>query len=170
MANNDTEIANTAAAAAPSGDQPRPQFNLLRQYLKDASVEFPASPQIFKDNQENSLNMEMNSSTTNVEPNIHEVVLQVSLNIVSPAKKTLMIIECKYAGIFEIMNVGESELDVLLNVHTLEILFPYVREIISSLSMRTSLPPILLPPTNFVQFYQQRLEKEKAEKAAAKAK
>lgn len=155
-------MAKKVDSTVAKSEEIRPQFNLLRQYLKDASVEFPASPQIFKDNQENSLNMEMNCNTNVVEENIHEVVLHVSLTISSQAGKTLLLLECKYAGIFEIVNVDQSELDVLLNVHALEILFPYVRELVSSLSMRTSLPPILLPPTNFVQFYQSRLDAEKA--------
>lgn len=143
------------------GDDHAGQFNLLRQYLKDASVEFPSSPQIFRTQTENRLGMELNSFSEKIEDQVYEVVLQIELSIISPEEKTLLMIECKYAGIFEIVNVADVELDVLLNVHALEILYPYLRETVSSLSMRTSLPPILLPPTNFVHFYQQKLQQQK---------
>jgi preprotein translocase subunit SecB len=164
MAKNESNQSTAAIQEAAAS----PQFNLLRQYLKDASVEFPGSPQIFKDAQENTLNLQLNSNYAVIEDSIYEVVLKASLDIINPAKKTVMLIECQYAGIFEIRHVEKQEMDVLLNVHALEILFPFVRELVSSLSMRTSLPPILLPPTNFVQMYQQRVQAENAPKATSK--
>jgi preprotein translocase subunit SecB len=54
-------------------------------------------------------------------------------------------------GVFEC--VGESELkdyDLFGRVNGAAIIFPYIREHISGLSLKAGLGPIILPPVNFV--------------------
>lgn len=41
------------------------------------------------------------------------------------------------------------------------LVFPFVREIIANLTMRTGYPPFLVPPTNIVAFVGKKLEKTK---------
>lgn len=142
-------------------DEKTPVFNFYRHYVKDISLEFPAAPQIFKSTDNNTLQLGLNNGYKIIEENIYEVELMINVSVLSPQEKTVLLIECKYAGLFEIKNVATDDLQTLLNVHSLEALFPYAREVISNLSTKTTLAPILLPLTNFASFYQQKLEKVK---------
>lgn len=58
----------------------------------------------------------------------------------------------KMAGIFE--RVGESELEDLEQfgkVNGAAIVFPYIREHITNLSLKAGLPSIIIPPINFTK-------------------
>lgn len=56
----------------------------------------------------------------------------------------------KMIGVFE--KIGESKLDIekFGKINAPSIVFPYVREHLSSLSVKAGLNPVLLPPVNFV--------------------
>lgn len=148
---NENKMANTEKADEGFSAT----FVFLRHYVKDLSLEFPSAPDIFTSSENSNLQLNLNAANKKIADKIYEVELMVNVTVAGENQKTLLLIECKYAGLFEIDNVPEKELEVLLNVHTLEIIFPYLRETVSNLSMRSSLQPILLPPTNFVDFYQQ---------------
>lgn len=47
------------------------------------------------------------------------------------------------------------------------ILFPYARELISSLSQKSGFPPILLNPISFESIYQQHMESQAKQQADA---
>lgn len=58
----------------------------------------------------------------------------------------------KMAGVFE--RVGESKLEDLEQfgkINGAAIIFPYIREHISNLSLKAGIPPIILPPVNFTK-------------------
>lgn len=53
------------------------------------------------------------------------------------------------AGYFSVDNDAELEnLEEFSNIQGPALIFPFVREIIANLSMRTGLQPLILPPTN----------------------
>lgn len=58
----------------------------------------------------------------------------------------------KMAGVFE--RVGESKLEDLEQfgkINGAAIIFPYIREHITNLSLKAGIPPIILPPVNFTK-------------------
>ena len=64
-------------------------------------------------------------------------------------------------------NIPPEAGNVVLNVNSPTILFPYLRESISSAIIRGGFQPLLLAPVNFEAIYQQNLAREQA--AAAEA-
>lgn len=60
------------------------------------------------------------------------------------------------------------QLAQVLNTHCPSILFPYARELIDSLVVRSNFPPLMLPPINFEALFQQAV-KEKGQSALAGA-
>ena len=71
-------------------------------------------------------------------------------------------IEVKQAGIFQIRNVPTEELEPILAVTCPNILFPYLRESVSDLSVRGGFAPALLNPINFEAIYQQKKQQSQA--------
>lgn len=47
----------------------------------------------------------------------------------------------------------ENKMAEIAEINCASILFPFVRETIADLTRRSGLPPFLLPPINFVEFY-----------------
>lgn len=70
-------------------------------------------------------------------------------------------------GIFQIRNIPEPELQPLLGVHCANIIFPYVREIVSDAVQRMGFPAIYLQPINFEAIYQARVQQQLEQAAAA---
>ncbi len=67
------------------------------------------------------------------------------------------LVEAGQAGIFQLQNIPEQDIEPILSVACPNILFPYARETISNLVNRAGFPPMLLSPVNFEAIYQQRL-------------
>ena len=64
------------------------------------------------------------------------------------------------AGIFQMRNVPQNDLQPLLGIACPTILFPYLRETISDLVVRGGFPPVLLAPVSFEALYVQRVQQE----------
>jgi len=71
-------------------------------------------------------------------------------------EKTVFLVEAAQAGIFQIRNVPQGDLDPILGMVCPNVLFPYARETISDTVNRAGFPPVLLAPVNFEALYQQR--------------
>ena len=55
------------------------------------------------------------------------------------------------AGYFSINKTGDpATLEEFSEIQAPALLFPFTREVIGSLTMRTDFPPLLIPPTNFL--------------------
>jgi preprotein translocase subunit SecB len=76
--------------------------------------------------------------------------------------KTQFLIEAAQAGIFQIRNVPEADLEPIVAVACPNILFPYARETISDAVTRAGFPPVLLAPVNFEAIYRDRMAKQQA--------
>src|SRR5262249_61180714 len=75
-------------------------------------------------------------------------------------ERTCFPVRAAQAGIFQIRNVPEAELDPILGVACSNILFPYARETVAALITRAGFPPIHLAPINFEAMYAARKEAE----------
>ena len=74
------------------------------------------------------------------------------------ADKTYFLVEAAQAGIFQIRNVPDADLDPILGIACANILFPYARETVADLIARAGFPPIHLAPVNFEAIYAARVE------------
>lgn len=133
------------------------QFMIQRVYVKDLSFEAPHTPAVFQQQWEPELTLDLNTSHTQLENGVYEVVLSITATAKN-ANTTAFLIEIKQAGIFSIQNAAENQLDHLLNSFCPNLLFPYAREAISSQVTRASFPPLVLAPINFDAIYMQQQE------------
>jgi len=138
------------------------QFMIQRIYIKDLSYETPNTPKVFQQQWEPELNLELNTTSTELEANVYEVVLTVTATVANQ-KATAFLVEVKQAGIFTIQGAAGPQMDHLLNSFCPNILFPYAREAITSQVIRGSFPQLVLAPINFDALYMQQMEeKQKA--------
>jgi preprotein translocase subunit SecB len=71
--------------------------------------------------------------------------------------KTVFLVEAKQAGIFEIRNIPEDQMNPVLSVACPQIIYPYLRGNVADLVQRAGFPPVHLNEINFESMYQQNL-------------
>ena len=67
----------------------------------------------------------------------------------------MFLVEVGQAGIFQIRNVPEAEMDPVLGIACPNILFPYLRETVSDIVTRAGFHAVILSPVNFEALYHQ---------------
>lgn len=140
--------------------QTNPQFEIQRIYIKDISYEAPNTPHTFVEEWKPEVQLNLETKSNRIQDNMHEVVLSVTATVTSN-KKSAFLIEVHQAGIFMVSNLPNEQLRQMLGSFCPNILFPYVREVISDIIVRGGFPQLLLAPVNFDALYNQHLQGEK---------
>jgi len=135
------------------------QFSIQRIYTKDISFETPNSPAIFTSQWQPEVNVELGSGATRLEENVYEVALTLTVTC-KANDKTAYLVEVKQAGIFIVSGFEQAQLNGMLGSYCPNILFPYAREVISSLVTKGGFPQLLLAPINFDALYAQHLAQQ----------
>ena len=143
------------------------QLAISKIYIKDFSFESPQAPAVFKSGQwKPQTNLNLRSSHTVVEDNIHEVVLTITVEA-KEGENTLFLIELQQAGLFEIAGYEGDELSAIAGSFCPNILFPYARESVASLVQKGGFPEFVLQPINFDALYMQSRQQAEASQAEA---
>jgi preprotein translocase subunit SecB len=137
----------------------QPSFQIEKIYVKDLSLEIPNAPQVFVEQTQPQLEVQINTQGGQFAEGLFEV--SVSATVTAKAgERTLFLAEAVQAGIFSVRNGPELELDPLLGIGCPTILFPYLRETISDVITRGGFPPVILSPVSFEAIYMQRLQQQ----------
>ncbi len=152
---------------AAENQTPQQQFTLQRIYTKDVSYESPSSPQIFRQNWQPNVNIDLNTKSSRFdEEGNHEVVLTLTVTA-KIGEETAFLVEVQQAGIFYVVGIeGEPLRQVLATVGP-NILFPYARESIDALVVKGGFPPLMLSPVNFEALYRQAVAQQAQQENAA---
>jgi len=137
---------------APSN---QPVFSIEKVYVKDLSLELPNAPQSFLERESPTVDVQIHHNSSSVEDGVYQTVLTVTVTA-KIRDKTIFLVEIAQAGIFIARNIPAPELDPLLGIACPNILFPYVREVVSDTVTRAGFPPVVLAPVNFEAIYQQQ--------------
>lgn len=146
---------NTAPAAENAAPEADKQIMLQRIYVKDCSFESPRSPAIFAAPVTPEITVNMHTDTRSLEDGNFEVVLSVTAEAVHESR-SVFLVEVKQAGLFTIKGFNEQERAVILSTYCPNILFPYLREVVSELTLKGGMAPLLLQPVNFDSLYAQQ--------------
>ena len=141
----------------------QPVFSIEKIYVKDLSLEVPNAPQVFMSNDAPQLQVQLSQAVQSMDGALFEVTLNVTVTA-KAGDKTVFLVEVAQAGIFQIRNVPQSELDPILGMVCPNVLFPYARETVSDTVNRAGFPPVLLAPVNFEALYQQRMAEQQSPK------
>jgi preprotein translocase subunit SecB len=161
-----------AAAATTTTANTQPIFNIEKLYVKDLSLEVPNAPAVFLERESPQIDLQLNTQAAALEEGVFEVIVTVTVTAKLAEKdKIMFLIEAKQAGIFQIRNVPAEEMEVILAAVCPNILYPYLREVVSDVSVRAGFAPVMLSPVNFEAIYQQQKQQQgqaPAEDAATK--
>ena len=146
---------------------PQPEFSIQRVYLKDASLEMPNAPQIFLEQTAPKIDIQIEVNHQTISSNITEVCVMATLTA-TVTDKVLFVAEVKQAGIFQIANIPEDQLNPIYGIACPNIIYPYLRANLADLITRTGLPTVNLNEINFEAFYRQRLAQQQEAAAATK--
>jgi preprotein translocase subunit SecB len=130
-------------------------------YVKDLSLEIPNAPQVFLEREAPQVDIQLHHNSNSVEEGVFETVLTVTVTA-KAADKTMFLVEVAQAGIFVARNIPAQELEQVLGIACPNILFPYVREVISEIVVRAGFPPVILSPVNFEAIYQSQRQQQPA--------
>jgi preprotein translocase subunit SecB len=139
------------------------QFTVEKIYVKDVSFEAPNAPQVFNEQGQPQLNMNLNQKVGRLDGDMFEVVLGVTLTC-TLNDKTVYLAEVEQAGIFGLAGFDDRTLDMMLGTYCPNVLFPYVRQSISDLITNGGFPPFYMQPINFEALYAEGLRR-RAEQA-----
>ncbi|MBU6261180.1 MAG: protein-export chaperone SecB [Burkholderiales bacterium] len=130
-----------------------PVFQIQRMYLKDLSLEQPNSPQILLEQSQPQVDINLAMGAETINPGVFEVT--VTATVTTKVKdKVLFLVEAKQAGIFEIRNVPEEQMQGIVSIVCPQMIYPYLRAIVSDVCTRAGFPPILLTEVNFQAMFE----------------
>lgn len=139
-------------------DSQAPSVHVLKTYMKDCSFEAPNTPEIFNaTSAEPEIEISLGYSAKQLDDNIHEVVLTVTVTA-KIDDKTMYLAETHQAGVFEFIGFDEDLLGSALGVWCPTQLYPYAREVISNLTGKGGFMPLLLDHQNFETIYAENQE------------
>jgi preprotein translocase subunit SecB len=132
---------------------PNPVFNIQRMYLKDLSLEQPHAPQILLEQQQPAVDINLGVSAEGVSDGIFEVCVTATVTT-KVGDRTLFLIEAKQAGIFELRDLPEDQMQAILGIACPGMVYPYLRAIVSDVCTRAGFPPVLLSEVNFQAMFE----------------
>ncbi len=140
-------------------------FAIQRIYVKDISFESPNAPAIFRKEWQPEVKLDLDTRSEKLEDNMFEVILSLTVTT-TVGGETAFLCEVQQAGIFAVPELQDAQMAHMLASFCPNILFPYVREVISDATSRAGFPPVMLNPMNFEVLYQQQ-QAQKQQQAGA---
>jgi preprotein translocase subunit SecB len=145
---------------------PDPVFQIQRVYLKDVSLEQPNSPGILLNQEPPAVDIQLGVETAPVADGLFEVVVTATVQA-KVGEKTLFLVEAKQAGIFELRNMPDEQINAVLGIACPQIVYPYLRGNVADVIQRGGFPPVHLAEINFQAMYEQQQAQQAAAEPAA---
>ena len=139
-----------------------PVFQIQRIYLKDLSLEQPNAPQILLEQTQPLVDIQLSMAAEAIGPGLFEVSVTATVTT-KVGERALFLVEAKQAGIFEIRNVPAEQQQGILGVVCPQMLYPYLRAIVSDVCTRAGFPPILLAEVNFQAMFEAQQQAQAAQ-------
>jgi len=147
-------------------DELQPVFNIEKLYVKDLSVEVPNAPAIFLEREAPHMDVNMSSESHAIGEDVYHSSITVTVTA-KVGDKILFLVECTQGGIFRIQNVPQDQMPMVLGIGCPNIVFPYLRETVSDVVIRSGFPPLLLNPVNFEALFLQQQQAQQQQAAPA---
>jgi preprotein translocase subunit SecB len=138
-------------------DDDTPVFQIQRMYLKDLSLEIPHAPQIFLEQAQPTVEVSIDSEAAQLAEGVFEVTVTVTVTTRVEKEKVVFLTEAKQAGIFELRNIPQEQMEMVLNIVCPNTIYPYLRSNVADVIQRAGFPPIHLAEINFEVLYQQKV-------------
>jgi preprotein translocase subunit SecB len=138
-----------------SGSQMK--FMIMAQYLKDLSFESPLAPDSLKQGQEPpKLDIRFHLETRKLNDPQIEYLYEVAIKVMAQSKRqdtTVFIAEVIYGVVVNLSELEIKHHHSILLVDVPRLAFPFVRNILSEVTMNSGFPNVLLTPVDFASMY-----------------
>lgn len=132
------------------------RIKVLSQYIKDLSFEVPNAPSIFLEKHEKpNINLTIDIDAKKINQDISEVTLKINAKATAD-EKVVFICEAAYSALFAISDIKDEEIEQILLIYCPNILFPFVRRIISNAVSDGGFLPLMIEPIDFFDLYNKR--------------
>ena len=128
------------------------EITLIGQYIKDLSFENPMAPNLPSQNNNPTVNLDVNTTYLDLKNDNHEVSLKIK-STANVDKNVIFVIELQYAGLIKTVIKNEEDKKKLI-ISGSYLLFPYARSIISNVTMEGGFKPLVIQPIEFENMYQ----------------
>jgi preprotein translocase subunit SecB len=142
-----------------------PVFQIQRMYLKDLSLEQPNSPRILLEQTQPQVDINLGVSAEPIADGIFEVCVTATVTT-NLHDKTLFLVEAKQAGIFEIRNLPQDQLQAIVGIACPQMVYPYLRAVVSDICTRAGFPPVMLAEVNFQAMFEAQQQQAALEAGA----
>jgi preprotein translocase subunit SecB len=149
-------------------EEQQARFIIQKIYTKDISFETPNSPEIFREEWNPQLDLQLGNEYKQLDDDTHEVILVVTVTA-KVNDKVAFLVEVKQAGIFTLIGYTKEEMGPLIGSYCPNSVFPFAREAVSDIVTKGGFPQLVLAPVNFDAVYKRKLDSMREQVAAAKA-
>lgn len=140
-------------------DQQAPVFQIQRVYLKEASLEQPNSPAILLEQESPTVDIQLGVNAAPVADGVFEVTVTATVQT-KIKDKTVFLVEATQAGIFEIRNLPQEQMNQIMGIACPQIVYPYLRGNVADLVQRGGFPPVHLSEINFQAMFEQQQQQQ----------
>lgn len=150
--------------------QEMPHIAINAQYIKDLSFENPNAPKSLVSLEtppQIDLFLDLNIISLPDE-NFYEVELSIEAKAMAAAQK-LFIVDLKYAGVFNLINIALDQHKMILAVHCPAMIFPFARKIVADVTQDGGFQPLMIDPIDFAALYNKKMQEELEQKDNNKA-
>lgn len=149
-------------AEAATNQQAQQNFAIQRIFLKDVSFEAPNSPEVFQQEWNPDVNLDLDTQSRELGEGVYEVILRLTVTVKN-GDENAFLCEVQQGGIFSVDGMEAPQLAHCLGAFCPNILFPYARETISSLVVKGTFPQLNLAPVNFDALFMNYLQSQQAQ-------
>lgn len=147
-----------------------PGIQVVAQYIKDLSFENPNAPESLVSGwPQPDTNVQISLRHNQVRDDAYEC--SVHFRIEAKKKddgKVCFIIDLAYGALAILKNIPKENHQPVIMVEVPKLLFPFVREIVASLTSKGGYPPLYLTPISFETIYVNEIKRLQAEKEKQK--
>ncbi|SEQ23275.1 protein-export chaperone SecB [Basfia succiniciproducens] len=155
---------------ATATEEQQAVLQIQRIYVKDISFEAPNLPHVFQQEWKPKLNFDLSTEAKQLGEDLYEVVLNISVETTLEDSGDLAFLcEVKQAGVFTISGLEDMQMAHCLTSQCPNMLFPYVRELVSNLVNRGTFPALNLSPVNFDALFMEFLQRQEQESQNAES-
>jgi preprotein translocase subunit SecB len=140
-------------------DPQAPVFQIQRVYLKEASLEQPNSPAILLEQESPTVDIQLGVNAAPVADGVFEVTVTATVQT-KIKDKTVFLVEATQAGIFEIRNLPQEQMNQIMGIACPQIVYPYLRGNVADLVQRGGFPPVHLSEINFQAMFEQQQQQQ----------
>lgn len=158
-------MAKTDKKSAPKQAEQERSFIIKQVFLRQQSLDVHVAPFELKQewNPDATMNLDVKTKAVDEKHFLVDLLIDVHVKISTDNVFTTKITQ---SGIFEMAGYTAEQSDQLLNSFCPNVLFPYARQAVSSITNQAGFPPLILAPVDFDGRYIQLRELQQQQESA----